>query len=121
MLATGFWVDNLPPSIDGTRATGLSIRVPWDSLDATGPEAACLVADAAIGGPLTQAFGFDGAAGPNSDLTLRFTTAPTSRRISGIATMVSMQHGTATVSIEVHADDQQLAHGLATSLLLEAR
>jgi acyl-coenzyme A thioesterase PaaI-like protein len=118
MRGTGFWVDTMPASIDGTRATGLSMTVPWERLDIAGPEAACLAADAAIGGPLTQAFGFDGVAGPNADLTLRFTTAPTSRRISGIATMLSMQHGTATVAIEVRGDDQQLAHGLATSLLL---
>jgi hypothetical protein len=121
MVGTGFFVDNMRPSIDGTRAVGLSMTVPWPPSEVAGPEAACLVADAAIGGPLTQAFGFDGVAGPNADLTLRFTTASATRRISGIATMLSIQHGTATVGIDVLAGDQQLAHGLATSLLLPPR
>jgi acyl-coenzyme A thioesterase PaaI-like protein len=118
MIGTGFFVDNQQPGIGGRRPVGLSLTVPWEDLAVTGPEAACLAADAAVGGPLTQAFGFDGVAGPNADLSLRFTTAHATRVISGIASMLSLQHGTATVGIEVQAGDQQLAHGLATSLLL---
>ena len=34
------------------------------------------------------------------------------------STVLSVQHGTATVALEVQAGDNQLAHGLATSLLL---
>jgi hypothetical protein len=48
---------------------------------------------------------------------MRFTTAPAMRVIYAASTMLSIQRGTATVSLELHAGDQQLAHGLATSLL----
>ena len=118
MVGTGFDVTNLPPGIDGTPATGLSMDTPWDDLDLVGPEAACLLADAVIAAPLTQRFGFEGVVGPNTDLSLRFTTAPAARRMDAVATMQSIQHGTVTVGIEVRGDDQFLAHGLATSLLL---
>jgi hypothetical protein len=59
--------------------------------------------------------------GPNPDLTLRFTTAPASRVIHAAGTILSVQHGSATIGIEVQAGDRQLAHGLATSLLLPPR
>ena len=35
--------------------------------------------------------------------------------ILAAVSMLSAQHGTATVAIEVQAGDQQLAHGLSTS------
>jgi hypothetical protein len=60
------------------------------------------------------------ASGPNADLTLRFTTAPATRVVTAAAMMLSVQHGTATIGIEVQAG-AQLAHGLATSLLLPPR
>jgi hypothetical protein len=56
--------------------------------------------------------------GPNPDLTLRFTTAPATPVIAAAGTILSVQHGTTTIGIEVQAGDNQLAHGLATSLLL---
>jgi hypothetical protein len=56
--------------------------------------------------------------GPNADLTLRFSTAPATRVIAAASPMLSVQRGTATVGIEVQGGDRQLAHGLATSLLL---
>lgn len=56
--------------------------------------------------------------GPNSDLSLRFTTAPATRVVQTSGTVLSVQHGTATVAIEVQAGDQQLSQGLSTSLLL---
>jgi hypothetical protein len=103
--------------MDGSVAGALECTVPWDDLDITGPEAACLVADAALGLPLLGSFIPIADVGPNADLTLRFTTAPAIRFVIGAATMLSVQKGTATVGIEVQAGDQQLAHGLATSVL----
>ena len=58
----------------------------------------------------------------NADLSLRFTTAPaTPRGPEPRDRWCRSQHGTATVAIEVQAGDQQLAHGLSTSLLLPPR
>ncbi len=56
--------------------------------------------------------------GPNADLSLRFSTAPATRVVAAASTLMSVQGGTATVAIEVQAGEHQLAHGLATSLLL---
>jgi acyl-coenzyme A thioesterase PaaI-like protein len=58
--------------------------------------------------------------GPNVDLTLRFTTAPARPEVLTAGTVLSVQNGTATVAIEVQAGENQLAHGLATSLLLSS-
>jgi acyl-coenzyme A thioesterase PaaI-like protein len=110
--------DNVRPSVDGSMAGVLECTVPWDNLELTGPECSCLIADASIGLPVMGSAMIPmEAAGPNADLTLRFTTAPASRVLLAAASMVSVQHGTATVAIEVLAEDHQLAHGLATSLL----
>jgi hypothetical protein len=56
--------------------------------------------------------------GPNPDLTLRFTAAPAQAVILTGSTILSVRNGSATVAIEVQAGRNQLAHGLATSLLL---
>jgi acyl-coenzyme A thioesterase PaaI-like protein len=110
-------VDNVRPSIDGTTACGLQMTVPWEDLEHTGPEAACLAADAIIAAPIMESFVSLEVLGPNADLTLRFTTAPATPIVNAAGTMLSLQHGTATVAIEVHGGTDQLAHGLATSVL----
>ena len=109
--------ENVRASVDGTPAGAIECTVPWDELAVTGPEAACLMADAVIGTSLLGSFIPIEDVGPNADLTLRFSTAPATRVIIGAATMLSVQRGTATIGIEVQAGDQQLAHGLATSVL----
>jgi hypothetical protein len=110
--------ENVTPSVDGTLSALGGITVPWDALDSTGPEAACLVADALIAAPLVNSFIPEDVVGPNADLSLRFTTAPASRRVSATATMLAVQDGTAIVAVDVQALGNQLAHGLSTSLLL---
>lgn len=110
--------DNVRPSVDGSKAFIGDCTVPWDDLDLTGPEAACLAADARIATAVMRSSVPLDVIGPNADLTLRFTTAPATRVIQAAAVMLSIQRGTATVSLELHAGDQQLAHGLATELLL---
>jgi acyl-coenzyme A thioesterase PaaI-like protein len=110
--------ENVRPNVDGSSARSLECAVPWNALDVTGPEAACLAADAIVGAPILQSFVPDEVLGPNPDLSLRFTTAPATRVISAAATLLSVQRGTATVGLEVQAENNQLAHGLATSLLL---
>jgi hypothetical protein len=111
-------VDNVRQSVDGSDAGGIECTVPWDNLELTGPEAACLLADAAIGMPMLRSFIPTNDVGPNADLSLRFSTAAATRLITAAATMLSVQRGTTTIGIEVQAGDHQLAHGLATSLLL---
>ncbi len=114
-------VENRPLSVDGSFPNACPCTVPWEDLEATGPEAACLVADASVGGPMVNSTLPPDHLGPNPDLTLRFTTAPAARLIHGSGTILSVQHGTTTIGIEVQAGDHQLAHGLATSLLIPPR
>jgi acyl-coenzyme A thioesterase PaaI-like protein len=110
--------ENVRTSVDGSTTGILECVVPWDDLESTGAEAACLVADAAVGLPFLDSYIPLEHVGPNADLTLRFSTAPATRVVAAAAPMLSVQQGTATVGIEVQAGDRQLAHGLATSLLL---
>jgi uncharacterized protein (TIGR00369 family) len=113
-----FSAENVRCSVDGSAAAVMKCTLPWEDLECTGPEAACLAADAVVGAPVTWSFISSEDAGPNADLSLRFTTAPATRVVVAVGTMLSVQRGTATVGIEVQAGDNQLAHGLATSLLL---
>jgi acyl-coenzyme A thioesterase PaaI-like protein len=113
----GLKAANLRSSVDGSVTSVMECVVPWDDLEVTGPEAACLIADAAIGLPFLDSYIPLEYVGPNADLTLRFSTAPATRVLSAAGTIPSVQRGTATVGIEVQAGEHQLAHGLATSLL----
>jgi hypothetical protein len=96
----------------------MKCSVPWEDLEHSGPEAACLVADLVVALPIGWSYISSQDVGPNADLTLRFTTAPATRVVLAAGTMLSVQRGTATIGLEVQAGDNQLAHGLATSLLL---
>ena len=111
-------VDNIRPSVEGSLPAVCECTIPWDDLEVTGPESACLVADASVGAPVVNSTLPSDHLGPNPDLTLRFTTAPATPVIIGAGTILSVQHGTTSIGIEVQAGDHQLAHGLATSLLL---
>ncbi len=114
----GSYAANVRPCFDGTPPPVGHITVPWNDLRWTGPEAACLGADAMISAPLLDSSVPNDVLGPNPDLTLRFTTAPAQREVLTTGTILSVQNGTATVALEVQSGDNQLAHGLATSLLL---
>lgn len=114
----GSFAENGRRSFDGALPPIGRITIPWDDLEPTGPEAACLGADAMIVAPLMYTTVPNELIGPNPDLTLRFTTAPAAREVLTAGTALSLQHGSATIALEVQAGDQQLAHGLATSLLL---
>lgn len=116
----GSYATNVRRCFDGTPPPVGHITLPWDDLRSTGPEAACLGADAMIAAPLLDSSIPNGVLGPNPDLTLRFTTAPAQREVLTASTILSVQNGSATVALEVQAGDNQLAHGLATSLLLRS-
>jgi acyl-coenzyme A thioesterase PaaI-like protein len=112
-------VDNARCGVDGTSAGLVECTVPWEDLADTGPEAACLLADMVVGHALARSPSVPSEViGPNPDLTLRFTTARAERVIRAASMLLSVQHGTTTVGIEVHAGEHQLAHGLSTSVLL---
>jgi acyl-coenzyme A thioesterase PaaI-like protein len=112
------WGENVRPSVGGTKAPIGTITVPWDDLESTGPESACLAADPLVGMAVYWSGLPHEVLGPNADLSLRFTTAPATRVLETSGTVLSVQHGTATVAIEVHAGGHQLAHGLSTALLI---
>ena len=109
--------ETLRRSVDGTIPPIGTLTVPWERIDVTGPEVACLAADAMVAPPVINSFVPAEALGPNPDLSLRFTTAPATRVVQTSGTLLSVQHGTASIGLEVQTDDQLLAHGLATSLL----
>jgi acyl-coenzyme A thioesterase PaaI-like protein len=111
--------DNVRRGVDGSSAPVMECTIPWDALEHTGPEAACLIADAATARAVSSSYISSSAIGPNPDLTLRFSTAPATRVIVAASTLLSVQRGSTTVGIEVQAGDNQLAHALATSLLLD--
>lgn len=109
------------PNIVGTPAFMGRLTVPWDNLELTGPEVACLAADLVVGSAVLKSRVPVEAFGPNADLSLRFTTASAVRATETSGTVLSFEHGTATVAIEVQAGEHQLAHGLSTALLLAPR
>jgi acyl-coenzyme A thioesterase PaaI-like protein len=110
--------ENVRSSVDGSAAAVMKCAVPWEDLEHSGPEAACLVADLVVALPIGWSYISSQDVGPNADLTLRFTTAPATPVVFAAGTMLSVQRGTAMIGLEVQAGDSQLAHGLATSLLL---
>ena len=112
------FADNRPRCIDGTPPPVGHITVPWDDLEHTGPEAACLGADAMTAPPILYSYIPNEVIGPNVDLSLRFTTARATREVLTAGTMLSVHRGAATVGIEVQAGESELARGLAVSLLL---
>lgn len=115
------FADNRPPCLDGTPPPVGHITLPWGDLEHTGPEAACLSADAMTAPPILYSYIPNDVIGPNVDLSLRFTTASATREVLSAGTMLSVHSGAVTVGIEVQAGDSQLARGLATSLLLARR
>jgi acyl-coenzyme A thioesterase PaaI-like protein len=114
-------VNNKPPSLDGSLPVVCECTTPWEDVDVTGPESACLAADACVAAPMVNSTLPPDHLGPNPDLTLRFTTAPATPVITAAGTILSIQQGSTTIGIEVQAGDHQLARGLATSLLLAPR
>jgi hypothetical protein len=113
--------ENVRPNVDGTMSPVGCITVPWDDLAVTGPEVSCLAADSLVNATLMGTFVPMNVLGPNPDLSLRFTTEPATRVVETSGTLLSVQHGSATVAIEVQAREHQLAQGLATALLTPPR
>ena len=112
------YAENRPLCIDGTPPPVGHVQIPWNDLEHTGPEAACLSADAMTAPPILYSYIPNEVIGPNIDLSLRFTTAAAAREVLSAGTMLSVHRGAVTVGIEVQAAHAQLATGLATSVLL---
>ena len=112
-------ITNLPPSITGDPARCLTIESPWRDVTTTSPELACLIADATNGLPIIHSLSSLGPVSwPNTDLSLRFTSAPADNPVLAAGTLVSVADGTTIVLINVQAGGRWLAHGHSTSVLL---
>ena len=121
MNQTRIAITNVPRSVTGDPALFMRIESPWDDVETTGPELACLIADATNGPAISYALDRLGpVAFPNTDLTLRFASVTGDAVVLASGTLISIEQGTTTVSIDVQAGGQWLAHGHSTSVLIPA-
>lgn len=93
------------------------LEVPWDE-PGTGPEAACLVADMAVGPPLERELEGGWVPHPNPDLSVRFIGERSEREVAGVARLERVGAGVAAVRFEVFSGAELIAVGCASSLLL---
>jgi uncharacterized protein (TIGR00369 family) len=113
-------VGTLEPRIATTDPGLLAtvLRVPWDESDRAA-EAACLVADMAVGPPVARELGDHWVPHPNPDLALRFALEDVdSAEVAGVARLERVGTGVAVVRFEVFAGLDLLAVGCSSSLLL---
>jgi acyl-coenzyme A thioesterase PaaI-like protein len=110
----------LQPRVKLTEAGLIAsvLRVPWDDLDGTGPEAACLAADLSVGPPVAAELGDEWVPHPNPDLSLRFASEDTDEEVAGVTRLERVGRGVAAVRIEVFSGIELVAVGCSTSLLL---
>ena len=101
---------------DGGHAVAL--RVPWDDIEETSAEAACLPGDMCVGPPVVFEPSAAGLAHPNPDLSLRFAAPVTSQEVIGVGRLERVCDGLATVAIEVWSGDGLVAIGVSSSTLL---
>lgn len=94
------------------------LQVPWDE-PGTAPEAACLVADMAVGPPLERELADDWVPHPNPDLSLRFVGEDSQSEVAGVARLERVGAGLAAIRFEVFSGAELLAVGCASALLLE--
>lgn len=92
-------------------------RVPFDPVGAGG-EAACLVADMAVGPPVSADLGDSWVPHPNADLSLRFAGRESGPEMAGVARLERIAAGVATVRVEVFSGIDLIAVGISSSLLL---
>ena len=100
------------------RGEAVALQVPWEDVQQTSAEAACLPGDMCVGPPVVFAPVAAGLAHPNPDLSLRFAAPITSLDVIGVGRLERVQGGLATVGIEVWSDGGLVAAGVSTSTLL---
>lgn len=103
------------------RGEAVALRVPWDNVEQTSAESACLPGDMCVGPPVVFAPEAAGLAHPNPDLSLRFAAPITSQDVIGVGRLERVHCGLATVAIEVWSDGGLAAVGVSTSTLLAAK
>lgn len=100
------------------RGEAVALRVPWDDLDDTSAEAACLPGDMCVGPPVVFEPACAGLAHPNPDLSLRFAAPVTSHEVVGVGRLERVNDGLATTAVEVWSAGGLAAVGVSTSTLL---
>ena len=103
------------------RGEAVALRVPWDDVEHTSAEAACVPGDMCVGPPVVFEPATRGLAHPNPDLALRFAAPITSSEVIGLGRLERVCHGLATVAIEVWSGGHLVAVGASTSTLLGRR
>ena len=103
------------------RGEAVALRVPWDDVEQTSAEAACLPGDMCVGPPVVFEPACRGLAHPNPDLALRFAAPITSSEVIGLGRLERVCHGLATVAVEVWSGGHLVAIGASTSTLLARR
>jgi len=96
----------------------VALRVPWDDVEQTSAEAACLPGDMCVGPPVVFEPSAAGLAHPNPDLSLRFAAPVTSQEVIGVGRLERVCDGLATVAIEVWSSGGLVAVGVSSSTLL---
>jgi len=101
------------------RGEAVAIQVPWEDVERTSAEAACLPGDMCVGPPVVFAPAAAGLAHPNPDLSLRFAAPIRSQDVIGVGRLERVHAGLATVAIEVWSGGAIVAVGVSTSTLLK--
>ena len=102
----------------GPEGIAVAVLIPWRT--GGSPEAACLAADASVGPPVAAAMRGERVATPNPDLSLRFCGEIGAGRLVGLARAERAEGGVAAVRLAVWSDEQLVAIGVSSSLLLGA-
>jgi len=100
------------------RGHAVALRVPWDDVEGTSAEAACLPGDMCVGPPVVFEPAAAGLAHPNPDLSLRFAAPITSNEVIGVGRLERVHDGLATTAVEVWSAGGLAAVGVSTSTLL---
>ncbi len=102
------------------RGIATGVRIPWDISPETSAEAAAVAADMAVGPPLGSAMSSAKVSTPNPDISMRFCGEVTSPIIVGVGRLDRAHGGVAAVHLEVWSDDEIVAIGISTALMLPA-
>lgn len=106
----------------GTDERGIAtgVRIPWDVSPDTSAEAAAVAADMAVGPPLGGAISSAKVSTPNPDISMRFCGEVSAPMVVGVGRLDRAHGGVAAVHLEVWSDDEIVALGISTALMLPA-
>ena len=106
----------------GTDERGIAtgVRIPWDPSADTSAEAAAVAADMAVGPPLGGAMSEAKVSTPNPDISMRFCGEVKAPIVVGVGRLDRAHGGVAAIHLEVWSDDEIVAIGESTALMLPA-